>query len=218
MLPLITIGKGFSDSFLPACLPVCLLAGFLSLSLFLSFFLSFWAAPAAHGSSWARDQIWVISAAHSYSSPGSVTHCPGWGIGPATPRRQARSWTHCSTAGTLDSVISNWPQLTRTQRLWNSWAQISRMRRQGHDCTFEIAVVGVQKHDASLTTFDCLLIGSTRRIRWENWPKNGCEMPTRKGKPKYHFTTAWITYFSNTKKGSGLIQNFRGKKPYEPWP
>lgn len=73
--------------------------------------------------------------------------------------------------------ISNSP-LTRTREVWNKWAhEISRIRRQGHNFTFELDVVlGTPKHNATLTTFGCSLIGSTRQTRWENWVRNAKEV------------------------------------------
>lgn len=60
------------------------------MSLSFSFF-SFLAKPAADAISQARDQIRATS----------LTHRAGLEIEPATPQRQARSLTHCTTVGIL---------------------------------------------------------------------------------------------------------------------
>ena len=62
-----------------------------------NFFLSFSALPTSYVSSQARD--WI----HSCSNAGSLTHCAGPGIEPASPERQMGSLTHCATVGTPSS-------------------------------------------------------------------------------------------------------------------
>ena len=48
----------------------------------------------------------ICDLCHSYGNAGSLIHCAGLEIKVATPRRQARSSTHCATEGIPDKCIT----------------------------------------------------------------------------------------------------------------
>lgn len=114
-----------------------------------------------------------------------------------------------------DSVISIWPLLTRTQEVWNSWAQISRMGRQGHGWYFWTRRRCTQAWCFSHRLGS--LIGTTRPDE-RTGPTMGTRCQRGNGNPSSSVKQPQ-SHISQTQRRKELAWSrpLKGKRTTEPW-